>query len=362
MASLPLSNQPFADLKPTTQQIIVIVWMLVQLQPVAAWAQSPISTPPLSHAAAEASLKLDSTASSQGYRLGSGDRIQITVFGYEEYTGSQTVLPDGTISLPLLGSIPTTGLTPDQLAQALKLKLEPLLVDPMVTVSLADLRSVNVNVAGAVQRPGPIQFSGDAHANSESLLDSTPVIASALIKAGGVTRNADIRRVTLKRVLPNGSISESTINLWDAISTGNVTNDFVLQDGDSIFVPQVAGENQLDQMLLSRSRFAPDSVHVGVVGEVKQPGEVQVPPASSVSSAVAIAGGPTNDARLSQVVYVRMNNAGQVERQVVDLRNLTDTYQVQEGDVVIVPKQGISSVLDFAARLIGPLGLLMGLP
>jgi len=59
---------------------------------------------------------------------------------------------------------------------------------------------------------------------------------------------------------------------------------------------------------------------------------------------------------------VRMNNAGQVERQVVDLRNLTDTYQVQEGDVVIVPKQGISSVLDFAARLIGPLGLLMGLP
>ena len=84
MASLPLSNQPFADLKPTTQQIIVIVWMLIQLQPVAAWAQSPISTPPLSHAAAEASLKLDSTASSQGYRLGSGDRIQITVFGYEE--------------------------------------------------------------------------------------------------------------------------------------------------------------------------------------------------------------------------------------------------------------------------------------
>jgi polysaccharide biosynthesis/export protein len=47
---------------------------------------------------------------------------------------------------------------------------------------------------------------------------------------------------------------------------------------------------------------------------------------------------------------------------VVDLRSLTDTYQIQEGDVVIVPKQGIVSALEFAARLIAPMALLFGFP
>jgi polysaccharide biosynthesis/export protein len=337
-----------------SQQILLTAALLLQplLQPMATLAQAP---------AAEASLSLES-AMPQGYRLGSGDQVQITVFGYSEYTGSQTILPDGTISLPLLGSIPTRGLTPDQLAQTLKLKLEPLLIDPVVTVSLAGLRSVQVNVAGAVQRPGPVEFSrNQPNSNSENSISGTPVITAALIKAGGVTRQADIRRVTLKRALPNGDVSESIINLWESISSGSLTSELALQDGDSIFVPQTNG-SPLDQRLLSRSRFAPDTVRVRVVGEVQQPGEVQVPPASSVSSAVAIAGGPTSDARLSQVVYVRMNDAGQVERQVVDLRSLTDTYQIQEGDVVIVPKQGIVSALEFAARLIAPMALLFGFP
>ncbi|MBW4465025.1 MAG: polysaccharide export protein [Pegethrix bostrychoides GSE-TBD4-15B] len=343
----PLSLQP----------VLLSVCLLAQLQAVAFAQSAPVA--PSAPAPATASLSLDSTVP-QGYRLGSGDQIQITVFGYEEYTDTQTVLPDGTISLPLLGSVITAGLTPDQLSQTLKLKLDPLLVDPMVTVSLLGLRSVKVNVAGAVQRPGPIEFSSERQPDSDT--DTAPVIASALIKAGGVTRDADIRRVTLKRALPNGEVTESTINLWESISNGSVTRDFVLQDGDSLFVPQLAAGNQLDQRLLSRSRFAPETVRVRVVGEVKQPGEVQVPPASSVSSAVAIAGGPTTDAKLSQVVYVRMNDTGQMERQVVDLRNLTDSYQIQEGDVVIVPKQGIASVLDFAARLVAPLGLLFGFP
>ncbi len=323
-------------------------------------AQSTAQPPVRPGQPAEASLSLESPGLPSGYRLGSGDEIQVTVFGYEEYTGVQTILPDGTISLPIVGTVNTTGLTPQELAEMLRLQLNQVLVDPVVTVSLTDLRSVNVNVAGAVQRPGPIQF--EEASSSGTTINEAPVVASALIKAGGVTQDADIRRVTLKRSLPNGEVYESTINLWDVISNGSVLDNFALQDGDSIFVPRSTHANAVDQRLLSRSRFAPETVRVRVVGEVKQPGEVLVPPDSSVSSAVAIAGGPTVDARLSQVVYVRMNESGEVERQIVDLRNLTDVYQIREGDVVIVPKKDVSSVLDFAARLIGPLGLLLGIP
>jgi polysaccharide biosynthesis/export protein len=94
---------------------------------------------------------------------------------------------------------------------------------------------------------------------------------------------------------------------------------------------------------------------------VTQPGEVQVPPNSSLSSAVAIAGGPTDDARLREVAFVRLSPAGEIQRQEIDLRNLTDDYQVQDGDVIIVPKRGSASLIDLAGRVFSPLGVLLDL-
>ena len=91
-----------------------------------------------------------------------------------------------------------------------------------------------------------------------------------------------------------------------------------------------------------------------VVGEVKKPGEIQAPSDSSLSSAVAIAGGPTVDARLRQFAFIRMNEQGKVVRQTVDLQNLTDTYQVQEGDVIIIPKKTSSSIIDGVGRVLSP--------
>jgi polysaccharide export outer membrane protein len=98
-----------------------------------------------------------------------------------------------------------------------------------------------------------------------------------------------------------------------------------------------------------------------VVGEVTKPGEVSVPPNSSLSSAVAIAGGPTVDARLSRTNFIRLNPEGVVERQEVDLSDLTDSYQVQDGDVIMVPKRSSSSILDGANRLFSPLNFVLRL-
>jgi polysaccharide biosynthesis/export protein len=112
---------------------------------------------------------------------------------------------------------------------------------------------------------------------------------------------------------------------------------------------------------LARSSFSPATVRVRVVGEVTAPGEVQVPPNSSLSSAVAIAGGPTEDARLRQVAFIRLSPEGTVERQTIDLRDLSDSYQVQDGDVIIVPKRGSASLVDFAGRVFSPLGAILNL-
>lgn len=300
-----------------------------------------------------------------GYILGPGDQIEIAVFGYEEYTGAKTILSDGTITLPVIGVVSATDRTPEQLAQDLTTQLQAYLVDPVVTVSLSTLRPVVVNVAGEVQRPGPVEIRAVASDNTMNNSGSTPIsqptVSSALIQAGGITQNADIRQIVVRHSLPNGNFSNSTINLWEALTSEKTPQDLVLQDGDSIYVPRLTSNETIDRRLIARSSLSPATVRVRVVGEVKNPGEIQVPPESSLSSAVAIAGGPTEDARLSQVAFVRMNDSGEIERQSIDLRNLTDSYQVQDGDVVFVPKKSSSSILNFANRLVSPLNLLLNL-
>lgn len=306
------------------------------------------------------------------YILGPGDHVAIEVFDYEEFTSSKAILPDGTISLPLVGTVQAAGETSDSLEQLLAAELSNYLVNPVVSVSLTILRPVVVTVSGAVQRPGPVQLrsltttnefgNGGNNLNSatEDSLDGIPTVSSALIEAGGITQNADIRQIMIRRSRSANDSSTTNVNLWDAVWSDNAVQDLVLQDGDSIFVPRLAAGEELDQRLIARSTLAPSVVRVRVVGEVVRPGEVQVPPDSSISSAVAIAGGPTNDARLSKVEFVRLNEQGQIERREVDLRNLVDDFQIQEGDVVIVPRSGSSAFFDVAGRLFAPFSLFQG--
>lgn len=312
-------------------------------------ALSQVSVPSSSNA------EIDSSFVDPGYVLGAGDQVQITVFDYGEYTGAKVILPDGTITLPLVGSLNAAGLTTEQLAQALTTRLQALLVNPVVTVELTTLRPVTVTVAGEVRRPGPTELQELEGGGG------VPTLSKALMAAGGITQDADIQQVTINREVANGESETITVNLWEAITSNDAASDVILQEGDSIYVPRLTADAQIDRRLIARSSFAPETVRVRVVGEVKSPGEIEVSPDSTISSAVAIAGGPTEDARMGRVAFIRLDETGQVQTETIDLRNLTDTYQVQEGDVIIVPKRDSSSLLDFASRLIPPLGFLLNL-
>jgi polysaccharide biosynthesis/export protein len=299
--------------------------------------------------------------SRSGYVLGPGDQFKLTVFDYEEFTGPQVVLPDGNISLPIVGSIQAADRTTDELAQEITQRLRTYLKNPIVTIALNTLRPLRVNVSGEVQRPGPIQLSS-ATATANNTPAKAATVSAALIEAGGVTRDADIRKVILKRYKPNPQdqkAEETNINLWDTIWSDKITRDVTLQDGDSLFIPKLAEGDTLDRRIIARSSLSPKTVKVRVVGEVKKPGEIEISPTGSLSGAVAIAGGPTDKADLGQVAFTRLSNDGRIESKSVDLNKLNDIGQVQEGDVVIVPKSNSSSFLDTFSQVISPVyGLL----
>lgn len=348
---------------------VPFIFGLLCCAPISARAQGlqeipPPATPELPFGVNVSETTMLTGGMPSSYLLGPGDRIDISVYGYPEYTGPTSVLPDGSIVLPIVGSIAAAGKTTDQLTQDLNVALNRILVNPTISVTLSALRPIVINVAGEVYRPGPLEIQETTNIagnnNNNAFAFAPPSVSKALVEAGGIKRTADIREVMVIRELPSGDVVRTQVNLWDALWSATLPEEMLLRDGDLVFVPRLAeGEALVDSRLLATSSLAPDTVRVRVVGEVTRPGEVAVPPNSSLSSAVAIAGGPTDDARLKEVAFVRMDDTtGEVVQEVVDLRNLVDTYQIEDGDVIVVPKTTSGSVLDLAARLVNPLNFL----
>jgi polysaccharide export outer membrane protein len=89
------------------------------------------------------------------------------------------VRPDGRISLPFLDDVQAAGSTTSALGKRIQAQLKEFVVNPVVTVSLEDLRAISVSVIGEVVRPGQFQFEQGAG------------VLPALAAAGGMTPFAD---------------------------------------------------------------------------------------------------------------------------------------------------------------------------
>jgi polysaccharide export outer membrane protein len=90
------------------------------------------------------------------YRLASGDRVRIIVFGQSDLTNSYSVDSAGAISMPLIGRVPAQGLTTTELEGAVTAKLrQGYLRDPNVSIEVAEYRPFFIlgAVASAGQYP-----------------------------------------------------------------------------------------------------------------------------------------------------------------------------------------------------------------
>jgi polysaccharide export outer membrane protein len=297
-----------------------------------------------------------------GYSLGPGDVIKVGVLDFDEFSGQQMVLPDGTITLPVIGAVQAAGLSQEELAQELTDRLKPITKRPVVSVSLAFMRPLVVNITGEVRAPGPLQLNSLSSLPTLSSSSATagtslriPLLSNAISNAGGVTRDADIRRISISRLNQQGGTSTFTVNLWDRITAQQAGRDIDLQDGDTVFIPKLsADDTTLNRRLLATSSLAPSTVSVRVVGEVNRPGTIRLAAASTLSGALGEAGGPTDKADLGGAFFTRLASDGRIDRVAINLSNLNDTEQVQEGDILVIPKSGVSNALDLFSGIFGP--------
>jgi polysaccharide export outer membrane protein len=226
-----------------------------------------------------------------------------------------------------------------------------------------------VAVIGAVSRPGSYLVSaGSTDAQNGGAAGSgLPNLTRAIQLAGGITSQADIRNIKLRRPTRTGKEQTLDINLWQLLQTGDVNQDVIVQDGDTIVIPTATEISPAEATQLATTTLSPSRIQVGVVGEVKQPGAVQLQPNSSLNQALLAAGG-FNDARASKgsVELIRLNANGSVtKREVkVDFKqgiNEETNPMLRNNDVVVVNRSGIARTGDGLNILAGPLGIILNL-
>jgi len=167
-------------------------------------------------------------ATSTNYVLQPSDVVQITVYREPDLTTVARLSGDGSITLPLIGRVTISGMTVQQAQDhILKRYGADYLVNPQVTLTVAEYTKQYFTVLGQVQRPGAYALPGEG---------SIPIL-QAIGMAGGFTRLASTGRIVVKRKEANGQ--ETTIKV-DAkkLATKDSDKGVLIQAGDTVSVPE----------------------------------------------------------------------------------------------------------------------------
>jgi polysaccharide export outer membrane protein len=153
------------------------------------------------------------------YVIGPEDILSVRVWREPDFTGQHTVRPDGKITLPLVGDMQASGLTPERLASQTKQALSEYLNDPQVDVTIAQVNSKKYYVSGEINRPG--QYP---------LVVPTKVF-DALNNAGGFRDFANKKDIVIVR-----GDQRIKFNYNEVVNGKKLDQNILLQNGDTILV------------------------------------------------------------------------------------------------------------------------------
>ena len=294
------------------------------------------------------------------YILGPGDGLQLRflAMGGEEkdgLSGPLEVMPDGTASLPLLGSVRLNGLTLSQATLWLQSLYRRQLLRPELQLTLVRTRPLRIAVLGEVERPGIYTLTTAEASNTSAKVSITgmPTVVDAIQKAGGVTNLADLTQVGLRRLMPGEQVQyrRTNLDLLALIRDGDMVQNPLLFDGDTIRVGKAA-EAVPEAIELSSTTLSPTEITVNVIGEVTKPGPMPLPANTPLVQAVLAAGGPDSwRANTTRVQLIRINRNGSLTRRAFALSlDAAASNQanppLRDRDTVIVSRSNYAKLAD----------------
>lgn len=227
---------------------------------------------------------------------------------------------------------------------------------------------LNIAVVGEVYRPGPYTVSANARTGAagetgqgQGGTDRPPTITRAIQVAGGIRPMADVRRIQIRRTTRTGEERIINVDLWRLLNQGDLNQDIILQDRDTVVIPTATEMTVADATQIASASFSPNTIRVNVVGEVKQPGVVQVLPNTPLNQALLAAGGFNNRARKSSVDLIRLNPNGTVTRRRISVDfaqgiNEEGNPGLRNDDVVVVGRSSLTGISDTLGTVLTPVG------
>ncbi len=173
------------------------------------------------------------------YQIVSGDSMELVFEFSPEFNQTVTVQPDGFVSLRGIGDVHVSLQTVPEVTKTLQNAYTKILKDPAISVVLKDFDKPFFTATGQLGHPGRFDLHGDT------------TVTEAVAMAGGFTEKAKHSHVLLFRKVSSQWTEARVLDVKKMMNSGNLSEDFVLQPGDMIFVPQ----NKISKM----ARFIPTS-------------------------------------------------------------------------------------------------------
>jgi len=158
------------------------------------------------------------------YQLRQGDALMVSVWKQEALQKQVVVLPDGSITFPLIGRVEVAGLSTPEVERRITAKLKVYIPDPVVTVVITGIDGNRAYVMGKVMHPGPLILSGPI------------TVLQAISLAGGFDKFADEGGIKVIREKPIGQ-EILPVHYKDIISGDDMSTNIYLKAGDTIVVP-----------------------------------------------------------------------------------------------------------------------------
>ncbi len=244
------------------------------------------------------------------YVLGPGDEVIVEAWGASETYSKQKVTPDGTITLQGIGPVTVAGLTMAEAGGRIGGKVSQIMGGTQSRVTLGQIRSIKVNIAGEVMVPGTYT------------LPSLATVFNAIYSAGGVNKIGSLRDIKVYR--NNRQIA--TLDVYDYLIHGRYTANVRLEDNDMIIVP-------------------PYESYVTMTGKIKRERVYELKKGESLSQAIEYAGGFTGDSYTDNI-NVRRKTGRQYSILTVEEADYS-SFPMYDGDSVVVDK----IIADYANRL-----------
>jgi polysaccharide export outer membrane protein len=266
------------------------------------------------------------------YALGAGDQIVVRAVDVEEFDG-KTIPIDarGNIALPKVGKIQAAGLTTGELEAEIERRLKKFLIEPDVTVYIAELHSQPISVLGYVQTPGVHQLQGQ-----KTLFEVLSIAGGLRTDAGNtikITRNVRWGRIPLSNASDDstGQFSVASVEVKSVMSASNPAENIIVKPEDVITVPKG------------------DMVYV--VGAVKKPGGYLLGENLSISAlqVLALAEGFDKAAATRNAKIMRTVPGTDARAEIpVDLTkilaNKIDDVPLRADDILFIPTSAAKTV------------------